>query len=73
MNVGSPDIMSSNKLDKVNIFKPAAPEKPVYDLDHNQTGVKINIYISECTIICAVVVLLLVAVMYMYLTHALHD
>ena len=69
-NVDSSDIMSSDKLDKaVNVFKPE--EKPV---DHNQTGVKINICISDYTIICAVVVLFLVAVMYMMkLVHSLYE
>ena len=67
-NVDSSDIMSSDKLDKVNVFKPTASDKPV---DHNQTGVKINVCISECTLLFAVVVL---AVMYMMkLMHSPYE
>jgi len=75
MKVDSSNIMSSDKLDKVNAFNPAAPDKPdLYEFDRNQPGVKIHVYISECTIICAVVmVLVFVAVIiYMYLSNEDH-
>ena len=68
MNVDSSDIMSSDKLDKVNTFNPTAPDKPdLYDFDRNQPGVKIHVHVSECTIVCTAVVFVLVAVIYMYL------
>jgi len=73
MNVDSSDIMSSDKLDKVNTFNPAAPDKPdLYDFDRNQ-GVKIHVHVSEYTIVCTAVVLVLVAVIYMYLTNGAHS
>ena len=74
MKVDSSDIMSSDKLDKVNVFNPAAPDKPdLYEFDRNQPGVKIHVHVSECTIICTAVVLVLVAVTYMYLTNGAHS
>ena len=68
------NIMSSDKLDKVNVFNPAAPDKPdLYEFDRNQPGVKIHVHVSECTIICTAVVLVLVAVIiYMYLSNEDH-
>jgi len=68
------DIMSSDKLDKVNVFNPAAPDKPdLYEFVRNQPGVMMYVHVSECTIICAVVmVLVLVAVIYTYLTNGAH-
>jgi len=61
MNVDS-EIMSSEKVDKVNVLKPAAPNKPLYEFDHNQPGVVI--YVSESAIVFIVLVVLFV----MYIT-----
>ena len=76
MKVDCSDIIGSDKLDEVNIFNPAAPDKPdLHEFDRNQPGVKIHVYISERTCIiltCAVVVLVLVAcavIQYMYLSN----
>ena len=68
MKVDCSDIIGSDKLDEVNIFNPAAPDKPdLHEFDRNQPGVKIHVHVSECTIVCTAVVFVLVAVIYMYL------